>query len=407
MITCQKILRVVLVLLPLEILGPLRTEVTAGAPPDFRLAASPTQVETAETTLEFSFRFAPWQGVLEWLANESKLSLQLDVVPPGTFNYVDSRPRTPTEAIDIANRALLTKGYTLVRVDKLLTVIDLKDESAARVLSEMLPVAVPADLQHRGKFELTKCKFELSHTSPSHVEEQIRPLLGPQGSILVIPAVRQVIVVETGSKLRIIERVIDAMDRKSKERRPLRLRSHPTAPADPTRALEVLQTLLAGQPDIRLAIDPKTSGLIALATETQHARIEATLKELRQVGPRKSPIRVVPHSNTDIEDLIATLQSVWSRKNAIRFAPSTPLRPLREVTPSRMRAHEGASDRREPLERPLREEFNGRSRNKPSSNERTEHKAEEKGRVLLAPRGPVRIVHIEGTDLLLIRAGAN
>jgi len=48
---------------------------------------------------------------------------------------------------------------------------------------------------------------------------------------------------------------------------------YPITVADPEAVLKVMQTLLAGEPDARLAIDPKTSSLVAMALPSQHATI--------------------------------------------------------------------------------------------------------------------------------------
>ena len=64
--------------------------------------------------------------MLEWFAREADLSLVLDAPPPGTFNYSDTREYTPTEAIDLLNGVLQTKGYTLIRHGRMLLVINLK-----------------------------------------------------------------------------------------------------------------------------------------------------------------------------------------------------------------------------------------------------------------------------------------
>lgn len=54
--------------------------------------------------------------------------------------------------------------------------------------------------------------------------------------------------------------------------------------ADPQTALAVLQTLLAGLPDVRLALDEKTGNIVAQARPSQHATIKATLEQLQQGG---------------------------------------------------------------------------------------------------------------------------
>jgi len=52
--------------------------------------------------------------------------------------------------------------------------------------------------------------------------------------------------------------------------------------ADSNAVLLVMQTLLTGQADVRLAVDPKTGNLVALAKPSQHATIRATLAEMQK-----------------------------------------------------------------------------------------------------------------------------
>ena len=64
----------------------------------------------AQPKLKFNFRLQKWESVLDWVVDEAGLSLVMDEAPPGTFNYSDSKEYTPTEAIDLLNGWLLTKG---------------------------------------------------------------------------------------------------------------------------------------------------------------------------------------------------------------------------------------------------------------------------------------------------------
>ncbi len=52
--------------------------------------------------------------------------------------------------------------------------------------------------------------------------------------------------------------------------------------ADPDSVLQVIQTLMAGMPDVRLSLDPKTNNLIALARPAQQQTIRATLAQLQR-----------------------------------------------------------------------------------------------------------------------------
>ncbi|MBN2292001.1 MAG: hypothetical protein JXM70_06215 [Pirellulales bacterium] len=62
----------------------------------------------------------------------------------------------------------------------------------------------------------------------------------------------------------------------------LQIEVYDIAPADPESVLKVMQTLLSENPGVRLATDPKTGYLIALARPSEHATIKATIDQMRE-----------------------------------------------------------------------------------------------------------------------------
>ncbi|MFM7929821.1 MAG: secretin N-terminal domain-containing protein, partial [Pirellula sp.] len=64
------------------------------------------------------------------------------------------------------------------------------------------------ELDSRGEFEICKTVFMLSRLSVEEAEKEVKPLLGPQGSIVSLPSANQLIVTETGGKLRLIRETI-------------------------------------------------------------------------------------------------------------------------------------------------------------------------------------------------------
>lgn len=332
------------------------------AEPGAELATEPA--EPAEPAgpvkLQFSFRYQPWADVLDWFAEQAGLSLVLDAPPPGTLNYTDDRQYTPAEAIDLLNSVLLTKGFTLVRRERMLMLINLEDG-----IPPNLVTTVPVEeLDDRGEFELVSVLFQLEKADPEEAEAEVSKLVGPQGSVVLLPAARQLFVTETAGKLRTIRKVlqtiedpegllssklqtfelehvpvIDALeivrqllDIPPEENAtadgslrftldpagtailatgkpemlakldeillaidvpgadPLagptiqetpQLEVYPIDTADPESVLQVMQTLLAGSPDVRLALDPKTGNLVAMARPSEHATIRATLDQMQ------------------------------------------------------------------------------------------------------------------------------
>ncbi|MBM4089513.1 MAG: hypothetical protein FJ276_08805 [Planctomycetes bacterium] len=334
---------------------PVSPSDTGTAPqPDSRAADG--VVDPENVRLRFSFRYQPWGDVLDWLAENADLSLQSEVVPDGTFNYSDTREYTPTEAIDLINGMLLTRGYTLVRRGRLLTVIDLENP-IPDPLVEFVP---PEGLDKRGEFELVKTVFHLAKMEPADAEAELGPLLGPGRTMVIMPKARQILVTETAGKLRMIRDVIERAENpragedlaitevmlkyvtaeeilqmarphlglqnaatvgedisisvdisgmrmyvsgsedKLKKLRDLvtrldverqsnpsqlaleqpQLLTHAIGKANPEQTLAVLQTLLAGLPDVRMHLDSDTKKIVALARPSEHNTIQETIRQL-------------------------------------------------------------------------------------------------------------------------------
>lgn len=331
--------------------------------------AQPTADSPNAAKLQFSFNYHPWQDVLEWFAEQSDLSMQIDNYPEGTFNYTDKHYYTPAQALDIMNRVLLTKGYTLVRTGRLLTLIDLEDP----IPPQLVELVSVSGLDDRGEFELVKCLFQLAKWDPAEAATEIGKLLGPQGAATPLPTAGQILVTETGGKLREIRQLIEGVENPggtggdgiqeiplkhaSPEEllaiaRPLlglpegenssedikiavdaysnrlfvtgkrqsvqqlrdlvplvdrapeatgrtaapleqpQLATYQIVKADPNQVLQVTQTLMAGLPDVRLAIDEVTKKLVALARPTEHRTIIETLRQLEGDAPHVEVIQL-------------------------------------------------------------------------------------------------------------------
>jgi type II secretory pathway component GspD/PulD (secretin) len=244
-------------------------------------------VPRADSKVRFQFRYQPWKDVLDWFAEQAGLSLVMDHPPPGTFNYSDDRQYTPAEAIDLLNSVLLTKGYTLVRRGRMLIVINLEDP----IPKNLVPTIPLESLDTLGESELVSTLFNLDKITPEEAEAEIKKLTGPQGSVVTLPKSRQVLVTETAGRLRAIRSVLARIQSPALEETP-QLEVYAVTASDPQAVLSILQTLLAGLPDVRLALDPKSGNLIALARPLQQKTIRATLEQLQREAQRVEVIRL-------------------------------------------------------------------------------------------------------------------
>lgn len=178
-------------------------------PPDLEAAMDDFMAdEVPQKTLKFVFRYQPWEKVIQWFADESDLSLIMDSPPAGTFNYTDNRSYTPAEAIDLLNGVLLTKGYTLIRRDRMLMLINLEDG----IPPELVTTIPLEELDERGEFELIGVLFQLDKFDPEEAATEIEKLVGPQGAVVVLPKTKQLHVTETAGRLRTIRDVIQRVE---------------------------------------------------------------------------------------------------------------------------------------------------------------------------------------------------
>jgi type II secretory pathway component GspD/PulD (secretin) len=268
------------------------TKPAAQSLPNTPSATEPTASGPAEPDdglLSFNFRRQPWGDVLEWFSERAGLSLVIDTPPPGTLTYYDERRYTAAQAIDVLNGVLLTKGYTLVRKDRMLLVVNFEDRVPPNVVTD---VSLD-DLDQRGEYELVRVMFPLGAVGPEAAADELQRLVGPQGAIVVLPEAGMVQVTETAGRIRTMRAVLEAMGRApSIVPESVELRVYSTAGADADSVLAVLQTLLAGSPSARLAVDPQTQNLVAMASESEHAAIRAALEKLQQDGRRVELIAV-------------------------------------------------------------------------------------------------------------------
>ena len=176
--------------------------------------ATPAAAEQPAAThsggkLTFNFRYQPWKDVLDWFAEQADLSLVLEAPPPGTFNYHDARSYTPAEALDVINSVLLTKGFTLVRNGRMLVLVNLEDGIPPNLVTDV-PLA---ELDQHGEYEIIRVAFPVFNMTAAEAAEEVKPLLGPQGSVIVLPQAKRIQVTETGGRLRAIRSVINAVER--------------------------------------------------------------------------------------------------------------------------------------------------------------------------------------------------
>ncbi|PAY19939.1 general secretion pathway protein [Rhodopirellula sp. SM50] len=168
--------------------------------------------------LRFNFTGASWKDVLNWMATEGDLSLQIDRYPEGSISFIDrSRMYTVAEALDLLNRLLLDRGYALVRRGRMLFLIDLEVENADKLISELADLVPLDELESRGKSDIVTAIFPLGSMTPDEAKTQLPQMVGPWGRVIVLDSARQAKVTERAEKLVAIREVIKQSDQEVHE----------------------------------------------------------------------------------------------------------------------------------------------------------------------------------------------
>ena len=270
-------------------------------------AATPPAGNKDNVKLRFNFRFQPWGEVLDWFAQQADLSLVMDAPPPGTLNYTDNRDYTPAEALDLMNGVLLTKGFTLVRRQRMLMVINLEDG----IPPNLVPFVPAEKLDTLGDFELATTLFRLERLTPEEAEGEVKRLIGPQGAVVVLPRAGQVQVTETAGRLRLIRSVLQASTNMAVDNSKGDVRSFQPVHVGVEDVLPLMRQLLdipvdgyaAADGSLRLAVDPLTGKLLVGGKPERVAQATEIMKAIDVPAPQGANASTIETPQLEVYDV--------------------------------------------------------------------------------------------------------
>lgn len=164
-----------------------------------------------EKTITFSFSGATWREVIQLLADEAELALHVGELPTGSFSYTDPRSFTIDGAIDRVNLFLLPQGFTIVRKERLLTVINLSDPRSMNQLNAMAEMVTTDQLAERGRNDVVKCLFRLGDIDAEEAVDELATL-----NLMTTPKVlsktNQLLITDTVGKLTEVKTILAAFE---------------------------------------------------------------------------------------------------------------------------------------------------------------------------------------------------
>ena len=262
-------------------------------------------------TLRFNFRDMKWADVLGWISREADLSLVMETPPPGTFTYADSKDYSTIDAIDLLNGWLLTKGFTLVRRERMLMCLDLK----GGLPEGTIPRVTLAELTTRGRYEFVSVLIPLEGRPPESVLLEVKPLLGSYGKAEPLAQTQQILVFDTAANLRIIEQIVQKIPIPQKPVAPpvveppkSVLAVYPIQHANPLQAGEVLKQIIAGT----IVVDENAMQISVNAIPAEQDKTKTIIAQLESnQGPdMQAKLQLYSVTVSDADQMLATVKLV-------------------------------------------------------------------------------------------------
>lgn len=173
--------------------------VTRPAKPAFDADPKELDIKPVDGKVRFNFHGQPWQGVLEWLAGISGLSLDWQELPGDHLNLRTQREYSLDEARDLLNQHLLARGFTMLRQGEVLTVVKLEKLDPA-----LVPQVDAKDLDTRDPHEFVQTTFPLDWLPAPTAEEELKPLLSPKGKLTKLTTTNRLHAIDVVANLRAV-----------------------------------------------------------------------------------------------------------------------------------------------------------------------------------------------------------
>ncbi len=219
----------------------------------------------------------------------------------------------PTE-VEQEIQQLLGPGRKMVVMPRARQILVTETVGKLRMIRDVIESAEnPTGIKEKGIVEI-----KLQFVAPEEVLTIARPLLGledgkdvgPEVSIAVDPLGTRIFATGSRDKIQILQELVETVDVKREAATAAvaleqpQLLTHQLGELDPQEALAVLQTLLAGLPDVRMSLDAKTKKVIALARPSEHRTIQETIRQLEGEAPQ---LKVFQVRTMDVKTMAAAL----------------------------------------------------------------------------------------------------
>jgi len=297
-----------------------------------------------------NFKEAPLEEVLNYLSEAAGFVVVQQTPVSGTVNIISHSPLSKDEVIDVLNAALVEKGYTAIRMGRILKIVE-----RSKAAQYPLPVQTGSDPDKiLPRDEVVTQILPIRYLDAAKVVETLSPLLGPDAKLSANADSNALIMTDTLVNIRRIATIIQALDTSVASISTIRV--FPLQYADATQLAQIINQLFQQQSNassrrgappilpfmrfgrggsrggnssnaassparaaasrVTAVADDRTNSLVVSAPEDLMSTIETLVKQIDTAATEPTEIRIFPLQNADAMETADLLTQLFTELNS-------------------------------------------------------------------------------------------
>lgn len=289
---------------------------------------APSGQPAADQPIRFSFKDAPYDQVMDFMARQTGLPVIREAdLPNAPVTFISATDYSLSEAIDVLNRMLFMHGLQLRREENFLLLTKIEN---MRALGPKFHDQVPAGV---AAAQVVTVVVPLHNASAQALAEQLKPLVGPYGALTALPQQNALILVDTAAQCRRLRAVIDDLD--AERPSDAQVKMFPLRRGKAEAVLAALKGLVAEKrttffidkdgkktqvqddttPGLNLQADPRTNSILAVGPASRLATVEelVALLDKAEGADDQREIMTFAMAGTTPQQAAATLTTLFAK----------------------------------------------------------------------------------------------
>jgi len=287
-----------------------------------------------EVRLRLNFKHAPVSAVLNYLSQAAGFIIVGDAVVPGEVDLISHRPLNRTEAVELLNSVISTKGFTAIVNDRFLKIVDKTSAKA-----QDLPVLFGKDVSKIPKTDnMVTQIIPVINANADELLKNLEPLLAEYSNVTSNKGSNALLVTDTQRNIYRIAEIVNALDKSASAVNTIRV--YKLLYADPKQTEIIINKLFKDDSNssggqkmsewmsrmrgrggkgaseqqrtsatVTAVSDAHTNSLVINAPEELLAEIDALLSKLDTPSEEELIVKIFPLDEADPREVVTAIKT--------------------------------------------------------------------------------------------------